>query len=278
MARKVQKAMKHDTDGILQAGCSMGAISRIIDLHMMNTTWARRHALAFLASFALLALLPLTRALAADATQIEAVAAPVNEPAKAPANVPALPVATAPRLSTEVIERAGRDVAGVHFDATHVQDGQRLVLNGAGVRAKMIIKVYAMGLYLPQPEPDAQALLRSDVPHHIALLLLRDVDAERMRDGFGHAMLEHLPASQADAVRERVMALSKALMQHGDAHRGDTLALDYRPDVGTRVTLAGQAVCPDIPGADFNVAMLAMWLGPDAADGRLKAALLGAQP
>jgi hypothetical protein len=177
-----------------------------------------------------------------------------------------------------VNDLAGRDVAGLHFAPTHLLDGQQLVLNGVGVRAKMIIKVYAMGLYLPRPEPDAQALLRSDVPHHIVLWLLRDVDAERMRDGFGHAVLEHLPAAQVDAVRERVMALSQALMRHGDARRGEALALDYRPDLGTRVTLAGQVVCPDIPGADFNAAMLAMWLGPDAADGRLKAALLGAQP
>jgi hypothetical protein len=230
----------------------------------MNTTLARSHASAFLA---FLALLPATSLFAADATLPEAVA----EPASAATAEPH-------RVTKEVSEGVGRDVAGVHFDAIHMQDGQRLLLNGAGVRAKMIIKVYAMGLYLPQPEPDAQALLRSDVPHHIALLLLRDVDAERMRDGFGHVVLEHLPAAQADAVRERVRALSQALMRHGDAHRGETLEMDYRPDLGTRVTLAGQAVCPDIPGADFNAAMLAMWLGPDAADGRLKAALLGAQP
>ncbi len=103
-------------------------------------------------------------------------------------------------VSSGANELTRRDVAGLHFAPTHLLDGQQLVLNGAGVRAKMIIKVYAMGLYLPWPEADAQA----------------------------------------NAVRERVMARSQDLMRHGDAsYRGETLALDYLPNLGTRVTLLG---------------------------------------
>ncbi len=199
------------------------------------------------------------------------------EPAAASASAASAPGGPQTAAS-EFGDLAGRDVAGLHFAPTHLLDGRHLVLNGAGVRAKMIVKVYAMSLYLPRPEPDAQALLRSDAPHHIELLLLRDVDAERMAEGFGKAMLAHLKAAQAEALRERVQLLSQALMRHGDAHRGESMQLDYQPDRGTSVTLAGQRVCPDIPGGDFNEAMMAMWLGPDAADERLKAALLGALP
>jgi hypothetical protein len=41
-----------------------------------------------------------------------------------------------------------RNVAGVEFPDSIDVGGQKLVLNGAGLRKKFIIKVYAGGLYV----------------------------------------------------------------------------------------------------------------------------------
>lgn len=171
-----------------------------------------------------------------------------------------------------------RDVAGVPFAGALALDEQRLVLQGAGVRAKMIVKVYAMGLYLAAPVPSGEALLALQQPHRLRLVMLRDVDARRMSDGLAHAMLDGLSPTDVARLTVRVHRLAEALLAHGDVHRGEEIWLDYRPASGTRVSVAGTAVLPDIEGADFNAAMLGMWVGEHAPDERLKAVLLGLPP
>jgi len=173
---------------------------------------------------------------------------------------------------------AVREVGSAKFEDTQSVAGQNLVLNGAGMRVKMIIKVYALGLYLPQPEADPLAVMSADVPQRVQMVLLRDVDAERMAHSLGHGMLEGLSGGQQAALSDRVHQLMQALIHRGDANRGDVVIADYRPGVGTRISVSGQPVCADIPGADFKQAFLGMWLGVHAADDGLRRKLLGATP
>ena len=52
-------------------------------------------------------------------------------------------------LAAAAITADAKIVAGVKFDDSVRVNGQTLVLNGAGVRKKLFIKVYAGALYLP---------------------------------------------------------------------------------------------------------------------------------
>lgn len=186
--------------------------------------------------------------------------------------------AAEPEVMPQPVGAEVRQVAGVPFASTTALDGQTLHLQGAGVRAKMIVKVYAMGLYVPAPVRSAEALLQLQQPHRLRLVLLRDVDARRLSDGLAHAMLDGLAPTDAARLEARVHHLAEALLAHRDVRRGDEIWLDYRPASGTRVSVAGEAVMPDIEGADFNAAMLSMWVGDHAPDERLKAVLLGLPP
>ncbi len=173
---------------------------------------------------------------------------------------------------------AGLSLGNTHFGGRYLLGARPLLLNGGGIRAKMIIKVYAMALYLPEAQHDASALLASDVPHSIQVVMLRDVEARQMSEGFGKAVLDVLPPERHEAVRERLNQLSQAFARHGDVHRGEVVKMEYEPGRGTRVSVGDQAICPDIPGVDFNVALLSLWLGEHAPDERLKMSLLGVQP
>jgi hypothetical protein len=166
-------------------------------------------------------------------------------------------------------------LAGNRFEPSYTLGERQLLLNGGGIRSKMIIKIYAMALYLPAVQHDAQAVLHSDAPHSIQVVMLRDVDAERMAEGFGKAMLDMQPDAGKAALQARVATLSEAFHRHGDVHRGDALKFEYQPGIGTRVSIGGQAICPDIAGEDFNVAVKLLWLGEHASDERLKQALMG---
>ncbi len=67
-----------------------------------------------------------------------------------------------------------REVAGVQFPDAVSAGGQELRLNGAGVRTKLFVKVYAGGLYVAQPSGDAEAIVAADAPKRVRVVFLRD--------------------------------------------------------------------------------------------------------
>ena len=61
---------------------------------------------------------------------------------------------------------------------TYTVDGQTLLLNGIGVRTLTIlaIRAYVAGLYLPQPNHDAQQILASNEPKVIILKFVHEAE------------------------------------------------------------------------------------------------------
>ncbi|MES2090544.1 MAG: chalcone isomerase family protein, partial [Pseudomonadota bacterium] len=72
---------------------------------------------------------------------------------------------------------ASAEVAGVKFDDGYVLGGQPLVLNGAGLRSKMIVKVYAVALYLPEKDRNANGVLAQKGAKSLHIAMLRDVSS-----------------------------------------------------------------------------------------------------
>ena len=72
------------------------------------------------------------------------------------------------------------DVGGVKLDDKMSLGGQELVLNGAGIRTKVMFKVYVGSLYVPAKASTAAAVY-AKAPRRVQLNMLRDVD--RRPDG-----------------------------------------------------------------------------------------------
>ena len=74
---------------------------------------------------------------------------------------------------TGLSARAGT-LAGVTLPDTYDFNGQRLVLNGMGLRSLTIlnVRVYVAGLYLAQPSHDPEQILRSATPKVLVLQFL----------------------------------------------------------------------------------------------------------
>src|SRR5450755_5120676 len=73
------------------------------------------------------------------------------------------------------------EVGGVKLDDKMSVGGQDLVLNGAGVRTKVVFKVYVASLYLPQKATDLQGVLAKG-PRRIQMNLLRTLSADQLDD------------------------------------------------------------------------------------------------
>src|SRR5450631_3425217 len=70
--------------------------------------------------------------------------------------------------------------------------GPELALNGAGVRVRLIFKVYVAALYLPEKTEDAEAILRNDQPARFVMYMLRDLSAEQVNSSINDALRETL--------------------------------------------------------------------------------------
>ena len=167
------------------------------------------------------------------------------------------------------------DIAGVEVPQEASPTGleQSLSLNGAGVRKKFFVSVYVAGLYLPQAEDNAARLLAEPPANRVLMhFVYSEVSRAKMDDAWEDGFESNLSAAAYQALKPRLqsfMALFDTL------YEGDRVWLDYLPGEGTRVSINGEPRGM-VPGADFNAALLAVWLGENPVTGSLKKALLGA--
>jgi hypothetical protein len=144
------------------------------------------------------------------------------------------------------------------------------------MRGKMIIKVYAVALYLPRKEATTAGVLAQTGPKRIQIVMLRDVPADKLGESLVDGIKANTTESERGALQARIDELEKAMVALGEARKGSMIQLDYLPGTGTRITLSGRPVMRDIPGEDFYRALLKIWLGDKPADGDLRARMLGA--
>ncbi len=163
-----------------------------------------------------------------------------------------------------------REVAGVNLPETAVADGKTLKLVGAGLRTRMMFKVYAAALYAETPQKDARTLIASDQAKRVQLVLLRSLDATTLRD----AIREGFENNSRDKMPTLKPRLDRLMSMFPSVKEGDKIALTYQPGKGTTVTV-NNADKGMIEGKDFADALFAVWLGASPVQEDLKQALLG---
>jgi len=187
----------------------------------------------------------------------------------------ALKLATA--LAAAAVAPGVLAAPSVHFDDTASVAGATLVLNGAGVRSRVIFKIYAVGLYLADKKTTTADVLAATGARRATIIMLRDVSTE----DFGKAFTDGLNANTGKDERTRFLAQT---MQFGSVfgqierlRKGDQLQFDWLPGVGTQCYWNGKKIGEIIPDLAFYNAVLRIWLGDKPADHALKLALLGAK-
>ncbi len=166
------------------------------------------------------------------------------------------------------------EVAGVKLADKAQVGNASLQLNGAGLRTKLVFKVYVAALYLPQKQTSAQAVIADERERRVALYLLRDLSSEKLLGAFNEAIAaNHSPAELAalDAPLRQMVQIFNAVKE---VKAGDVITLDYLPAGGTQIGVNG-SVRGTIAGAAFNRALLRIWLGSKPAQEDLKQDMLG---
>ena len=165
------------------------------------------------------------------------------------------------------------EVAGVRVADSIKVGNNELLLNGAGLRSKLFIKVYVGALYVGQKAATPAAIYDSATPRRMVLRLLRDLDADSLHSALDEGLRNnHSPAELSDmqAQADQLAGIMKAI---GKVREGDTVSIDFSAE-GVVVSQNGE-VRGKVAGANFAKALLKVWLGDKPADTSLKKALLG---
>lgn len=165
------------------------------------------------------------------------------------------------------------EVAGVRVADSVKVGNNELLLNGAGLRSKLFIKVYVGALYVGQKASTPAAIYDSPAPRRMVLRLLRDLDADSLHSALDEGLRNnHTPVELSDmqAQADQLAGIMKAI---GKVREGDTISIDFSSE-GIVVSQNGE-VRGKVAGAGFARALLKVWLGDKPADASLKKALLG---
>ena len=84
------------------------------------------------------------------------------------------------------------DAGGAKFETSAEVAGQKLVLNGAGVRYRAVFKVYAAGLYIKAKADTPDAIIKMDGAKRVQIKMLRDVDGKDLGKAFTEAMQKNM--------------------------------------------------------------------------------------
>jgi hypothetical protein len=167
---------------------------------------------------------------------------------------------------------------GLQIPTTAKVAGTELQLNGVGYRGWTIYKAYVAALYLPRKTSSAAEALGQEGPKRVQLRLLVSGSSSYFADALTGGIQKRVPADQFAAMKPRVEAFDRLIRDAGDLKKGDVIDLDFLPETGLVVLLNGKKAGNPVPGADLYTAMLKIWLGDDARDKELRAAMLGGIP
>ncbi|MBF0121403.1 MAG: chalcone isomerase family protein [Desulfobacterales bacterium] len=164
-------------------------------------------------------------------------------------------------------------VGGVILPETLLVEHEQLVLNGAGIRTKFFINVYACGLYLLKKNSNAESIIVADEPMAIRM----------------HIIFDHITNTQMkDAIKDGLKIASKGDISYikgimdlidesyKDAiHKDDIFDLIYSSAIGGLGVAKNGELKGSTPGLQVKNTVFSIWLGSNPLQKALKKALLG---
>ena len=172
---------------------------------------------------------------------------------------------------------AVREFRGMPFEEGVVQgNGTRLGLVGLTEVGRNYLPFYAASLYLPGNTSDPAQVSSGLMPCRIELRwLAASVPADIARAYWDDEFKRVLGSESAlDALRP---SINRFVVTTFAAQRGDSLLIDYDPELGMAVSRNGGAASR-YAGIEFSRAVLSIWLGPKAPKARREELLGKAQP
>ncbi len=167
------------------------------------------------------------------------------------------------------------DVSGVKVDDTATVGGKELKLNGAGMRAILFIKFYAVGLYLPEKKSTAAEVQALPGPRRVSLTVQREINSDEFGQLFITSMNKNSTKEEKAKVINQTVKFGEMFASMDKVVKGDVITLDWIPGTGTVSSVNGKKIGETLPGIDFYNAVMRIWLGEMPVQESVKKDLLG---
>lgn len=175
-------------------------------------------------------------------------------------------------LMLTAVPAAAEKIGGVNLPETLTAGGDTLVLNGAGLRKKLWVKVYAGALYLKQKSDDAQKIIEADEPMTIRLHFIYDgVDSKKLVDAWNEGF-ETSTGGNVAPLKSEIDRFNACFNQ--EAKENDVYDIMYIPGQGVNIVIKG-VLKDTIKGLEFKKALFGIWLGEKTDLEDLKEGMLG---
>ena len=169
-----------------------------------------------------------------------------------------------------MFELHAASLAGVTLPDTQQVGSTNLVLNGLGLRTKMMVKVYVAGLYLEQKSSDPSAIIKADAPKRIVMHFVHGASKSQMADAFNESFNDNSP----DAVKTMKADIDRLLAALEPVKVGDQMVFTYVPGTGTSFAINDKEKLT-IAGPAFGPVLFSVWFGPKPPNAGLKKGMLG---
>lgn len=169
------------------------------------------------------------------------------------------------------------EVGGVKVEDIANVSGKDLKLNGAAMRQILVIKAYAIGLYLPEKKEfsaeDVQALPITQ-PRRVALHIQREINSDEFGQLFIKSMNSNSTKEEKAKVINQTTKFGEMFASLEPVKKGDVVTLDWVPGAGTVSTLNGKKIGETLPDIAFYNAVLRIWIGEHPVQDNIKRILL----
>jgi len=172
---------------------------------------------------------------------------------------------------------AATEVAGVKIDDEMTVANQKLVLNGAGIRTRLVFKVYVGALYLPQKKDNTKDILALPGAKRVNVIMLREVSSDELGQALITGIRKNSTPEETRRFGLQLVAMGDIFGKIPKLKKGEFFSVDWVPNSGTVVVVDGKPVADPIPDEAFYHAILKIWLGDEPADAALKTGMLGAK-
>lgn len=150
-------------------------------------------------------------------------------------------------------------------------EGEKLVLNGVGVREKFWMDMYAGALYVQEKSSNAGTIMNANEPmaikiHIVSKLISSDKMVDAVNEGF-ESSTKGKTAAMASEINK-----FKGFFKE-EISKDDVFDIVYLPSRGVVVHKNGNELGA-IKGLEFKKALFGIWLSNDPADKKLKEGML----
>lgn len=169
------------------------------------------------------------------------------------------------------ISFAQTEVAGVELPNTYEMGDAQLNLNGAGIREKFWMDMYAGALYTAKKMKDADEVMNADAPmsiklHIVSGLISSDKMSSAVEDGF-----ENSTKGNTKPYREKIDKFKSFFDE--EITKNDVFDIAYTPSDGV-VVFKNNKELGRIQGLEFKRVLFGIWFCDKPADKDLKEGML----